>query len=646
MRILGPGRGLFVTSLAVLCLLGPGARPGRAGLPDAPPLAPLAPLATPPIAASGADLATAPPPIALEPYLALQAAAEARRRGDLGGARDALDRASALDPGLVETPLARAWLALRTGEPGAAFDPLLAALATARARFAVQVESVQGAVWGAVAVLVVAFTLLALAHAAPAAAPLHHLLTERLARTIDPRLASPAALVLLALPFVWGAGPLAAALTLLVLAGRARPRGGKALVPAGCALILAVGLARHHGPQTLRPADFGDRAQVLDFADHAPLTPALAARLDAMAAEEIDLALLVHGNALRRAGRLPEAAPLLERYVALRPGDARGYLALGNRSLAAGQPAAAAAGYRRAVALDASSAAAHANLALAYSSLMQFERANAALATATRLDPGAAAAIAAAGARGHGTAPLDAGLEPAELWAIFRAERGGKGVAVPGYLTPWLPWRGGPAWPLALLLLAAAWLLGRPLARNLTPFPCSVCGRVVCRRCVTRRRGLASCRHCQRAIGDIPAEEVVRLLVAVERRRLHGKELFRRLALDIVAPGHGLVLAGRPGAAVALTFAIAAAAVGFMTGGHPVPPLPAVPVGEPGLTGARGFGVLLAALVALNLWLGVRARPRLDTAKRGRFVPLATEPLLLGERGTGEVTLLRTGTDG
>jgi hypothetical protein len=384
---------------------------------------------------------------------------------------------------------------------------------------------------------------------------------------------------------------------------------------------------------------------VLDFADHVPLAPALSEKLDAIAESGTDLALLVHGQALLPANP-PAARVRLERYVARHGDDARAFLALGNLEYVVGDARSAVHRYRQSIELDSTRVETHVNLALAYSALMQFEMANFELAIASRLDHRAVGLDPDAGARG---APRPARLAPGELWALHRRTAGGsESHALPGYMRPLLPFGGGRGLGLALVLLAVAWPLRRLLAKRLNPFPCSVCGRSVCRRCVTRRRGLTLCGNCQGTIGDVPAEQVVRQLVAIERQRMKSHHQLRRLGWNALCPGQGLLLASRPRSAALLLAMLALVATGFLTRNHPIVPLPTVPAG--------GLGPLpdpTAALTLIAAWLGAAAistavRPDLAKAVRGRIVPLAAGPAVLRaghERGATRGRTF-TGTDG
>jgi tetratricopeptide (TPR) repeat protein len=600
---------------------------------------------------AGEDLDPNQPLVALPPYLHLLAARERQHAGDLEGARAELARARELDPGLIEPLLATTWLDLGRS-PNAGAEGFLAVQEVARARFSWQAPAVIGGIWGLIAVLIVALTVLTAVYASQAAGPIHHLLTEHLKRSIDPRLAAPAAAVLLGLPLIWGAGPLGAALILLILAGPGRGAGNRFLIAAGSSAIILLGLAPRFAPDFLRPPDYNDQAQILDLAEHAPLTPALAARLEEMSGEGAELALLVHGNALRRAGQSEAAEPLFARFAAARPDDPRGPLALGNCRFTAGDPEGAVSFYRKATVLDPNLAAPFVNLAAAYSVLLQFELANAALADAARIDPRAVAAMNAAGsaatsdaARGAigSLSPLELGTHPRELWTLFLRERSERGVNPPGYITAWLPWHGRGAWPLAFLIMVAASFLRRPLARTLTTFACSGCGRPVCRRCVTRRHGLALCHRCHARVSGLPTHDAGERLVAAERRWRRAANFWPRLIWNLLLPGHGLIEARRHVWAAVWVGALAFAWIGYQTGGHPIMPLAPVPVVDWLLSGRDVFGLAFLAIFALTAGLGITTRPVLGMKKRGRLTPLKPAG---GGQSTDPYTPFRTGTHG
>lgn len=583
------------------------------------------------------------------PYVHLLAAHERQRAGDLDGARAELGKADALDPGLLESRFAAAWLDFQSSRT-TGIGQFIEALNEARGRFGWQATTAAGAGWGFIAILLVTLTVLAAVHAAQAAGPLHHLLTENLGSATDHRVAALAAALLLLLPLFWGAGALASALTLLILAGPRR-QGAARVIAIGCALIVFLGLAPRFGPALLRPTDFRDKAQILDLAGHAPLTPALADRLTKIAADGVDLALLVHGNALYRSGQWAAAEPLFARYAEARPKDARGPLALGNCRLAAGDAAGAAAQYKRAANNDPSIAEPLVNLALAYSTLMRFEMATTALAEAARIDRSAVSSVgisipgAVAGA--GQAAPLELGAKPIELWALLRAERTGHGVQVPSYIRAWLPWQGRDPWPVALLVLAAAALARQPITRSINTFLCSGCGSHICRRCVNRRPGLALCRRCARRVKDLPGPAAIRLLRSTEgRQREPAFTRHRPLFWNLVLPGYGLIQAGRHTSAVLLVGLLAAAWIGFQTAGHPVIPLAPCPVGVGGRWAELGFALAGLSILALTAGLGMNARPALGMKRHGRISPLTAGQQGLRGRAGAFDSRLRTGTDG
>jgi hypothetical protein len=156
------------------------------------------------------------------------------------------------------------------------------------------------------------------------------------------------------------------------------------------------------------------------------------------------------------------------------------------------------------------------------------------------------------------------------------------------------------------------------------------------------------CSHCQGAIGDVPAEQVVRQLVAIERQRMKSHHQLRRLGWNTLCPGQGLLLASRPRSAALLLAALALVVMGFLTRNHPIVPLPTVPAGGLGPLPdpASALGLVAAWLAAAAISTAVR--PSLGGAVRGRIVPLAAGPAVLGMgrkggRGGGRAF---TGTDG
>ena len=132
----------------------------------------------------------AAPPLALDPYLHLLAARDRQAAHDLEGAEAELNAALDLDPDLFEAHLFAARLDL-TRSPAAACEHLEAAFGILRQRFALQAWSLASLAWGTLVFLLAWVTLLAMACASHRAAPVHHLVAERLRSLIEPRLAGP-----------------------------------------------------------------------------------------------------------------------------------------------------------------------------------------------------------------------------------------------------------------------------------------------------------------------------------------------------------------------------------------------------------------------------------------------------------------------
>jgi hypothetical protein len=217
---------------------------------------------------------------------------------------------------------------------------------------------------------------------------------------------------------------------------------------------------------------------------------------------------------------------------------------------------------------------------------------------------------------------VEARLRAAELWRLFEAERASLGAEPPASIQVWMPWRGGVLWPLGLALLGVAWHLRRTLARKAFPAPCAACGRMVCSRCAAQRPGLTLCRVCWKRIGDIPADDALQRLIAAERLKRRGRDRLSRLVWNLLVPGHGLIKAGHHIAAALMYAIIAVTGVAFLTGGHPVVPLPAAPGSAGNMFGPQSYGLLLALTLAATAALSISARPSLGRSTRGRLVPL------------------------
>ena len=188
------------------------------------------------------------------------------------------------------------------------------------------------------------------------------------------------------------------------------------------------------------------------------------------------------------------------------------------------------------------------NLAIALSRLHRFEEAEERLEEATRLDFDRVRAAVQRGAHKTNGDVMDGMLRPIELWHVDHSARGQTvSASVPPVMAWFLPKGRLGATPLAVLAgLLIGGVTGIVLSRRFRVHACQHCGAPVCRRCVTRSGGHAYCERCASMLGSLPKAAYNRVLL----RRLLGKELVRgervRGWIEILTPGLGPVLRGRP----------------------------------------------------------------------------------------------------
>ncbi len=567
------------------------------------------------------------------PYLALIDARSDYRAGDVALARQKLGRLVAANPTFLPAILAGARLDTQRS-PRGFLHYLNLAWRGFQASFLYQSVLLNRAIWWIFGTLLAAATLLALAHATTTLAPLHHLLYERLAPGTSGRLASTGAAILLLLPFVWGLGLLGGSLVLVALSARQGLPHNRRLLALGTAALVAACVVPAVLPAYLAAPDFRDDAFVLAAAEHGTLARTHAERLGQLTKDHPGAALVL-GTALARSGDLERAEQLFARYASHNPEEPATFVALGNLHARRGEPGRAMALYERAVALDPQHFAATYNLALANAALLRFEESNRLLGLASEID---FAALRAARELSDGDArPVEPQVPAKLLWDIHRATATGRGIPVPEFMRIFLPWRGGRLWPAALVLIAAAAFLSGPLWKWIRTFPCSICARTVCRRCVRRARSRIFCRSCSDDVANIPSVELMQILAKQRRTRVEVRTRWRKTALDLVLPGSALWRNGRPGLALAAALCLTGGLTAWLVP-HLVPMLP--PAAE-----FFRFSILrlvplvcvVIGYVAAIAWGYIIDQRRIDVGLRGRLIPLSDphDDGLLELTGTG-----------
>jgi tetratricopeptide (TPR) repeat protein len=510
-------------------------------------------------------------------------------------ARDAAGPASAianyrlaadLDPDLVE-----AWLGLaRAGFPGDLHLSIEGLSGAARAfsrsweaqrRFA---ASVFPALW--LATLLTAGGILlgvGLRHIRP----YRHRLYEAFHPHLDPSRAGWTASILCLIPLglQWGLASSAAAYAGVVRSDMTR-REKAAVLLAVAWFIVQPAVWRNVGEWCL-PIASGDSAWLIDRAQRETPSPALDMMIrDAAERDGSPENFFARAMIERRKGQLDAARDDFARAAATEasPVAAHAEVNVGNLLLWDGDAAGAAQQYDRLLDQPAAAVEARYNLAIALSRLHRFEEADQQLAVAQKLDLDRVREAAREGDPRATGDVMDGSLAPEELWRIQRASARGTrdgSFPVPPIATWVLPGGRPAAAAVAVCVsLVLGAVAGSLLRRRLTVHACHQCGGPVCRHCVIRTVGRASCARCAEESEGMSPPDYSRLIL----RRVLGKsvdpaERIRSIA-TYLAPGLGLIARGRTIAGCALLWSFALGAVIATRAAWAFPPLPSMRSGE------------------------------------------------------------------
>ncbi len=290
------------------------------------------------------------------------------------------------------------------------------------------------------------------------------------------------------------------------------------------------------------------------------------------------------------APRHPEqAVRLLRQAAALAPRDGRIRLLLGNVLFRVGKTHAAGVAYREALAIDPGDPLAHVNLARVYLADFEFDRAEAEMAAARRIDP----ALVDRLDRENPDGVADPEITVPEVARQVLADE-----VVPGLRRALRPDN-----PLTLAALGA-FLLSIVVAlrgRGLTARTCRRCGRVFCRRCAgSEALEQEVCIPCQRLFREQEGlspearrEQAGRIDAWVRARRR------RKLVTRLLWPGTGLILEGRAGSGFLLAWAWATLVLGTVLAPRLIPPDACLLPWRPGVPWA---------IVAVLFWIASQHR--------------------------------------
>ncbi len=262
-----------------------------------------------------------------------------------------------------------------------------------------------------------------------------------------------------------------------------------------------------------------------------------------------------------RQGEYETAAVHLLESIALRPGDASGYINLGNVYFSQGQWHKALEGYRKAGSVDSLDAVGQHNLAQAYIKTLLMAESTKALHRATEAGIGKVRkSFAVAALPMFEVYPKT--LSPKQLWSIAAAE--GESSRRPGIVAAALEPVLGFSLRVSAWMLLAALLISAALSRMLKPrhlaFQCANCGQLMCESCGNDERGTLICRSCHNVIAEVSSEKVVDALLRRRRQKIVVTRRKRLRQLTVWLPGLRDAFYGRllKSTAVSLLFAVSA----------------------------------------------------------------------------------------
>jgi tetratricopeptide (TPR) repeat protein len=431
---------------------------------------------------------------------------------------------------------------------------------------------------------------------------LAHGLFENLCTSISPVTARWWVPLILALPFLAGAGltlPVLGLLAFLLPHLRVRER----------VLFAMLGAASVTAPFALSTLDRFTLALRTDAApfyetplvQHASWNPETQARLEEGARRDPEngFAQFALGWHARQGAQLEVAEHAYRAALSAWPEHPAVLTDLGNVLAMRGHSDEALVLYRRAAQRDADNAAAHFNAAQLLTRRFDYAGANEELRQASAIDFDLVKQYQSR-AGSNGMLPLvDVWPSPPTFWSALTNAAPARGPQpLPFNLRGRIEASGWVFSLASLLVMAAGWYAGRWQHRRLPLRTCSNCGVVVCRRCARRRREAALCPECDRVGGGAETQEFSRVLLLQHRARRRDWARYVRTGLATIIPGFGLIAHQRvfgPVAMLASTWLLARLAFGSL------PPFAVTPrLTIPGSELPQVF--VLLALAAVYAW--------------------------------------------
>jgi len=568
---------------------------------------------------------------------------QARKEGDSEAALKAFRAAAQLDPNFLDPKysLAKAYL---FSDPGRAIAELSAAVEVLRRDFLAQyffLQNLSAMIFLILAVALAVFVVMAIVRHV---AELRHVVGERLAAEMPPRIAGWLGVFAVLQPLLWGLG---LAGTVLCCGGalwtcmskRERFFTTTFLLLILFAPVFSLQMARRFPPLGYDSPTYVSYAALSDgWSDLHERALLRSIQSDPGDASHH----FVYGTMARRAGRLGIARAELERAVQLSPSDARSLNNLGNVYFNLGDFDTADKCYRRAASIAPSLPEPHYNLAQVFTRRLLFAEANTEIGTAKRLDAELINEFSLNSREQLNRSVIDSGIPARQFWSALRRE--GARSETSEALEPALRFLGVGrerrsitiAFFFALSLVASVLVF-----RNLRTHRCTNCGKIVCRKCLSRAQKQVYCLKCAVAASSVKSPEFTRLLLAnqfrLETKRIRPVSAVAGFAL----PGFRLVQAGYAISGFFIVLLCTAVAVCIAVRGYWVDYLPSLPYETQGVV---TYSLLLVPAVLIHglslLWLVRTATSRVPQL---RVIRTQTPGKSLRDGATGKPTRLQSG---
>ncbi len=561
---------------------------------------------------------------------------EARKTGDSRRAVRAFSAAADMDPVFLDPrfSLFRAYL---FSDPARALTELSNVVRLVRSDFMAQYFLLKNlTVMGYIVLLVAlaAFTIFAVVRHVGA---LSHVVAEKLAAEAPPRVAGWLGIFAVLQPVFWGLG---AAGTVLCCAGAVWNSMGKRerfftavfFVAAVASPFFSAEVARRFPPVGVdSPTYVAYTALRSGWSDEAEraLLRAIQAR------PENTFYHFAYGTMARRAGKLGIARRELETAAGLSPRDASVANNLGNVYFNLGDLESAYEQYSKATSLDASRAESHYNLGQVYTKRLLFAEANEEISKANQINQEMVDEFSLNSREQLNRSVIDSPLKAASYWTNLYEE--GTRASSSEALEPVLQYGGIGAQRRSLtvsVFFVLSLVAGGLVFRNLKTYNCTNCGKVICRKCLSRVERQTYCLKCAvAATSAAKSQDFTKLLLANQRQLEAKRKRPVSVAAGIVFPGFGLVQKGRAVSGFFLVLLTATVALCIAGKGSLVDYVPSLPYERLGFFALLGLSAPVALIHALVTYRLYRK-------------PKKTVPALRLVRPAGTEGQLKDGTAG